>query len=239
MKKYNPHKDSDPQATLDWIESLDSIIKDEGIERAHYILERLIEYSRRHGVRLPYSPCTAYYNTIPLEQQEPFPGNRAIERRIKSIIRWNAMAMVARANKYNEGIGGHISTYASAATLYEVGFNHFFRGPEYHGGDLVFIQGHATPGIYARSFFEGRITEDHLHNFRQEIKSDLGLSSYPHPWLMPDYWEFATVSMGLGPIMAIYQARFMKYLQNRGLIEDVNKKVWAFLGDGEMMSLNH
>ena len=234
MKRYDPHKDSDQQATLEWVESLDSIIKNEGIERAHYILERLIEYSRRHGVRLPYSPCTAYYNTIPLEQQEPFPGNRAIERRIKSIIRWNAMAMVARANKYNEGIGGHISTYASAATLYEIGFNHFFRGPDYHGGDLVFIQGHATPGIYARSFFEGRLTEDHLHNFRQEIKSDLGLSSYPHPWLMPDYWEFATVSMGLGPIMAIYQARFMKYLQNRGLIEDVNKKVWAFLGDGEM-----
>jgi len=234
MKKYDPHKDSDQQATLEWIESLDSIIKNEGIERAHYILERLIEYSRRHGVRLPYSPCTAYYNTIPLEQQEPFPGNRAIERRIKSIIRWNAMAMVARANKYNEGIGGHISSYASAATLYEVGFNHFFKGPEYHGGDLLFIQGHVTPGIYARSFFEGRITEEHLHNFRQEIKSDLGLSSYPHPWLMPDYWEFATVSMGLGPIMAIYQARFMKYLQNRGLIEDVNKKVWAFLGDGEM-----
>tara|TARA_B100000131_G_scaffold308730_1_gene338407 strand:- start:6918 stop:9581 length:2664 start_codon:yes stop_codon:yes gene_type:complete len=234
MKKYDPHKDSDQQATLDWIESLNSVIENEGVERAHYILERLIEYSRRHGVRLPYSPCTAYYNTIPLEQQQPFPGNRTIERRIKSIIRWNAMAMVARANKYNEGIGGHISTFASAATLYEVGFNHFFKGPNYHGGDLVFFQGHVTPGIYARSFFEGRITEEHLHNFRQEISSDKGLSSYPHPWLMPDYWEFATVSMGLGPIMAIYQARFMKYLENRGLIEEVNKKVWTFLGDGEM-----
>ena len=234
MKKYDPHKDSDQQATLEWMESLHSVIENEGIERAHYILERLIEYSRRHGVRLPYSPCTAYYNTIPLEQQEPFPGNRSIERRIKSIIRWNAMAMVARANKYNEGIGGHISSFASAATLYEVGFNHFFRGPNYHGGDLVFFQGHVTPGIYARSFFEGRITEEHLHNFRQEISSEKGLSSYPHPWLMPDYWEFATVSMGLGPIMAIYQARFMKYLQDRNLIENVNKKVWAFLGDGEM-----
>ena len=234
MKKYDPHKDSDQQATLDWIESLNSVIENEGVERAHYILERLIEYSRRHGVRLPYSPCTAYCNTIPLEQQQPFPGNRTIERRIKSIIRWNAMAMVARANKYNEGIGGHISTFASAATLYEVGFNHFFKGPNYHGGDLVFFQGHVTPGIYARSFFEGRITEEHLHNFRQEISSDKGLSSYPHPWLMPDYWEFATVSMGLGPIMAIYQARFMKYLENRGLIEEVNKKVWTFLGDGEM-----
>ena len=234
MKKYDPHKDSDQQATLDWIESLNSVIENEGVERAHYILERLIEYSRRHGVRLPYSPCTAYYNTIPLEQQQPFPGNRTIERRIKSIIRWNAMAMVARANKYNEGIGGHISTFSSAATLYEVGFNHFFKGPNYHGGDLVFFQGHVTPGIYARSFFEGRITEEHLHNFRQEISSDKGLSSYPHPWLMPDYWEFATVSMGLGPIMAIYQARFMKYLENRGLIEEVNKKVWTFLGDGEM-----
>jgi len=234
MKKYDPHKDSDQQATLDWIESLDSVIENEGIERAHYILERLIDYSRRNGVRLPYSPCTAYYNTIPIEQQEPFPGNRAIERRIKSIIRWNAMAMVARANKYNEGIGGHISTYASAATLYEVGFNHFFKGPEYNGGDLVFIQGHATPGVYARSFIEGRLTEQHLHNFRQEIKSELGLTSYPHPWLMPDYWEFATVSMGLGPIMAIYQARFMKYLENRELIDRHGKKVWAFLGDGEM-----
>ena len=234
MKKYDPHKDSDHQATQEWLESLHSVIENEGIERAHYILERLIEYSRRHGVRLPYSPCTAYYNTIPLEQQQPFPGNRAIERRIKSIIRWNAMAMVARANKFNEGIGGHISSFASAATLYEVGFNHFFRGPDYYGGDLVFFQGHVTPGIYARSFVEGRITEEYLHNFRQEISSEKGLTSYPHPWLMPDYWEFATVSMGLGPIMAIYQARFMKYLQDRNLIEDVNKKVWAFLGDGEM-----
>ena len=234
MKKYDPHKDSDQQATLEWMESLHSVIENEGIERAHYILERLIEYSRRHGVRLPYSPCTAYYNTIPLDQQKPFPGNRSIERRIKSIIRWNAMAMVARANKYNEGIGGHISSFASAATLYEVGFNHFFRGPNYYGGDLVFFQGHVSPGIYARSFFEGRLTEEHLHNFRQEISSEKGLSSYPHPWLMPDYWEFATVSMGLGPIMAIYQARFMKYLQDRSLIENVNKKVWTFLGDGEM-----
>ncbi len=234
MKKYDPHKDSDQQATIEWLESLESVIEHEGIERAHYILERLIEYSRRHGVRLPYSPCTAYYNTIPLDQQQPFPGNRSIERRIKSIIRWNAMAMVARANKFNEGIGGHISSFASAATLYEVGFNHFFRGPDYYGGDLVFFQGHVTPGIYARSFIEGRISEEHLHSFRQEISNDKGLTSYPHPWLMPDYWEFATVSMGLGPIMAIYQARFMKYLQDRNLIEDVNKKVWAFLGDGEM-----
>ena len=234
MKKYDPLKDTDSLETKDWIESLDSIIKNEGIERAHFILEQLIEYSRVNGVRLPYSPNTPYLNTIPLEAQEPFPGNRAIERRIKSIIRWNAMAMVVRANKFNDGIGGHISTFASAATLYEVGFNHFFKGPDYFGGDLLFIQGHVTPGIYARSYLEGRLTEEHLHNFRQEIKTDVGLSSYPHPWLMPDYWEFATVSMGLGPIMAIYQARFMKYLQNRNLIEDTDKKVWAFLGDGEM-----
>ena len=234
MKKYDPLKDTDSLETKDWIESLDSVIKNEGIERAHFILEKLIEYSRVNGVRLPYSPKTPYLNTIPLEAQEPFPGNRAIERRIKSIIRWNAMAMVVRANKFNDGIGGHISTFASAATLYEVGFNHFFKGPDYFGGDLLFIQGHVTPGIYARSYLEGRLTEEHLHNFRQEIKTDVGLSSYPHPWLMPDYWEFATVSMGLGPIMAIYQARFMKYLQNRNLIEDTDKKVWAFLGDGEM-----
>ena len=234
MKKYDPLKDTDSLETKDWIESLDSVIKNEGIERAHFILEKLIEYSRVNGVRLPYSPKTPYLNTIPLEAQEPFPGNRAIERRIKSIIRWNAMAMVVRANKFNDGIGGHISTFASAATLYEVGFNHFFKGPDYFGGDLLFIQGHVTPGIYARSYLEGRLTEKHLHNFRQEIKTDVGLSSYPHPWLMPDYWEFATVSMGLGPIMAIYQARFMKYLQNRNLIEDTDKKVWAFLGDGEM-----
>ena len=234
MKKYDPQKDTDSLATSEWIESLDSVIKNEGVERAHFILEKLIEHSRVNGVRLPYSPNTPYLNTIPLVSQEPFPGNRSIERRIKSIIRWNAMAMVARANKFNDGIGGHISTFASAATLYEVGFNHFFKGPDYFGGDLLFIQGHVTPGIYARSYLEGRLTEDHLHNFRQEIKSDLGLSSYPHPWLMPDYWEFATVSMGLGPIMAIYQARFMKYLQNRNLVENTDKKVWAFLGDGEM-----
>ncbi|MAV64603.1 MAG: pyruvate dehydrogenase (acetyl-transferring), homodimeric type [Pelagibacteraceae bacterium TMED124] len=234
MKKYNPHKDSDSQATLDWIESLDSVIKFEGIERAHYIIEKLIEYSRRNGVRLPYSPCTPYFNTIPTDQQQPFPGNRSIERRIKSINRWNAMAMVVRANKFNEGIGGHISTFASSATLYEVGFNHFFKGPDYHGGDLVFFQGHVAPGIYARSYMEGRLTEEHLRNFRKEISSKNGLSSYPHPWLMPNYWEFATVSMGLGPIMAIYQARFMKYLQNRNLIQKTDKKVWAFLGDGEM-----
>ena len=234
MSKNEQIKDTDKQETLEWIESIDSVIANQGVERAHYIIERLIEFSRQNGVRLPYSPNTSYTNTIPLQQQQPYPGNRNLERKIKSIIRWNAMAMVAKANKLKDGIGGHISSFASSATLYEVGFNHFFRGPDYYGGDLIFFQGHVTPGIYARSFMEGRISEEHLHNFRQEISNENGLTSYPHPWLMPDYWEFATVSMGLGPLMAIYQARFMKYLQNRNLIDDTDKKVWAFLGDGEM-----
>lgn len=232
---FDKNKDIDPQETREWIESLNAILETSGVERTHFILEKLQEYARRNGVRAPYSPNTDYLNTIPVSQQRPFPGDRAIERRIKSIIRWNAMAMVVKANRNHPGLGGHISTYASAATLYEVAFNHFFRGrSDDFEGDLIFFQGHASPGIYARAFLEGRLTEHQLHNFRQELAEGGGLSSYPHPWLMPDFWQFATVSMGLGPIQAIYQARFMKYMYDRGLMADKGRKVWAFLGDGEM-----
>ncbi len=188
----------------------------------------------RSGYRLPFSATTPYQNTIPSAKQPPFPGSQELERRIKSLVRWNALAMVMRANKRQEGIGGHISTYASAATLYEVAFNHFFRAQTPDGDrDLVFFQGHASPGMYARAFLEGRITEKQLENFRRELAEGGGLSSYPHPWLMKDFWEFPTVSMGLGPIQAIYQARFNRYLENRGLKQCNQGKVWAFLGDGE------
>ncbi len=231
-KKY---QDQNPQETRDWIESLQALIQGEGLERTHFILDTLIESARRHGCRMPYSPNTSYVNTIPVSQQKPYPGDRETERRIKSVIRWNAMAMVVKANRENHGIGGHISSFASAATLYEVGFNHFFRGPDDpSGGDLIFFQGHTSPGIYARAYLEGRLSKEKLHNFRRELSEKGGLSSYPHPWLMPDFWQFATVSMGLGPIMAIYQARFMRYLIDRGLIKDTGRKIWAFLGDGEM-----
>src|SRR6187401_3668210 len=186
------------------------------------------------GVELPFTAVTAYVNTIKPQDETPLPGSQEIERRIKSLIRWNAMAMVVRANRNSEGIGGHISTYASAATLYEVAFNHFFKGKGRDGdGDIIYFQGHAAPGIYARAFLEGRLSAQKLENFRRELKDGGGLSSYPHPWLMPDFWEFPTVSMGLGPIMAIYQARFMRYLCDRGLMERKGRKVWAFLGDGE------
>ena len=226
--------DTDPQETKEWIDSMKSLIYHSGSDRAHFILNKLVSYSRSNGIRMPFRPNTDYINTIPLEQQEPYSGDRAIERRIKSIIRWNAMAMVVRANRKNHGIGGHISSYASSATLYEVGFNHFFQGPNNNGGDIIFFQGHCSPGIYSRSFLEGRISEKDLKNFRLETGKDGGLSSYPHPWLMPEYWQFATVSMGLGPIMAIYQARFMHYLNDRNIINNHKKRVWAFLGDGEM-----
>ena len=220
--------------TQEWIESLDYVLQHGGSERVQDLLRELELHAYEFGVRLPFSASTPYINTIPAEEQPPFPGNRDIERRIKSIIRWNAMAMVVRANRTSAGIGGHISTYASAATLYEVGFNHFFRGKgENHSGDQIYFQGHASPGIYARAFLEGRLSVEHLENFRQELRPEGGLSSYPHPWLMPDFWEFPTVSMGLGPIMAIYQARFNRYLEDRGLKKDTGAKVWAFLGDGE------
>ncbi|MCL6545597.1 MAG: pyruvate dehydrogenase (acetyl-transferring), homodimeric type, partial [Bryobacteraceae bacterium] len=226
-------EDLNPQETAEWLEALDEVVEDAGLERASFLLDRLIERARRSGVVVPHSLNTPYVNTIPAEEELPFPGDRELERRIKSFIRWNAMAMVVRANKYDPGIGGHISTYASLATLVEIGFNHFFRAS--YGdqpGDLVYFQGHASPGIYARAFLEGRLSERHLENFRHELRSHPGLSSYPHPWLMPDFWQFPTVSMGLGPINAIYQARFMRYLENRGIIPPTPRKVWAFLGDG-------
>lgn len=218
----------------EWIDSLDYVLSHAGPERVIELMAHLQAHAQRRGVTFPFTANTPYINTIPAAEQPPYPGSREIERRIKSIIRWNAMAMVVRANKGNLGLGGHISTYASAATLYEVAFNHFFRGKDENGtGDMVYFQGHASPGIYARAFLEGRLSEAHLENFRRELAEGGGLSSYPHPWLMPDFWEFPTVSMGLGPIMSIYQARFNKYMVNRGLMEANDRKVWAFLGDGE------
>ncbi len=227
-------KDIDPIETQEWLEALEAVFEREGTERAHFLLEHLIDTARRSGAHLPYSANTAYLNTILLTQEERSPGDAAMEWRIRSIIRWNALAMVVRANRITSELGGHIASFGSAATLYDVGFNHFWHAPsDKHGGDLVFIQGHSAPGIYARAFLEGRITEKQLLKFRQEVDGD-GLSSYPHPWLMPDFWQFPTVSMGLGPIMAIYQARFLKYLHNRGILDTEGRKVWAFLGDGEV-----
>ena len=234
--------DFDPPEGLDleqveieeWLDSLDYVIKTGGADRVQKLLRRLQHRAAEFGISLPFTANTPYINTIPRTHQPRFPGNREIERRIKSIIRWNAMAMVVRANRESSGIGGHISTYASAATLIEVGFNHFFRGKDDpSGGDQVYFQGHASPGIYARAFLEGRLTEAQLQNFRRELRPGGGLSSYPHPWLMPNFWEFPTVSMGLAPITAIYQARFNRYLEDRGLLER-SGKVWAFLGDGEL-----
>ncbi len=225
--------DVDPQETQEWMEALDAVIEHEGTDRAHYLLEKLIDKARRRGAYLPFSANTAYLNTIPEHQQEPYPGDRAVERRIRSLTRWNAMAMVVQANRISTELGGHIASFASSATLYDVGMNHFFHARnEDHGGDLVFFQGHSAPGIYSRSYLEGRLSEDQMHNFRQEVDGK-GLSSYPHPWLMPEFWQFPTVSMGLGPIMAIYQARFMNYLHDREMIDAGKRKVWAFLGDGE------
>jgi pyruvate dehydrogenase E1 component len=217
----------------DWLESLDAVIDHHGLTAAGRLLQNLTRRAEHAGVQLPFTANTPYVNTIQPEEDPAYPGDRDLEQRIKSLIRWNALAMVVRANRHADGIGGHISTYASAATLYEVGFNHFFRAhTETHPGDLVYYQGHASPGIYARAFLEGRLTQEHLENFRRELRGP-GLSSYPHPWLMPDFWEFPTVSMGLSPIMAIYQARYQRYLEDRGLIPPSDAKVWAFLGDGE------
>lgn len=225
--------DIDPQETQEWLDALDSVIINAGTERAHYLLEKLIEKARRSGAYLPYSATTAYINTIPPGKEERSPGNNAIEHRIRSYVRWNAMAMVLRANR-NTNVGGHIASFASAATLYDVGYNHFWHAPcETHGGDLVYVQGHSSPGIYAYAFLAGELSEEQLDNFRQEAGGK-GLSSYPHPWLMPTFWQFPTVSMGLGPLMAIYQARFMKYLGSRGLVSTDGRKIWAFMGDGEM-----
>src|SRR6476661_3674309 len=229
----SPLPDPDPQETQEWLDALDGVLEYEGTQRAHYLLEKLIDKARRSGAYLPYSANTAYINTIPPGQEERSPGNHELEHRIRSYVRWNAMAMVVRANKISSELGGHIASFASAATLYDVGFNHFWHAPsENHGGDLIFAQGHSSPGIYARAFLEGRITEEQLINFRQEVDGK-GLSSYPHPKLMPDFWQFPTVSMGLGPLMAIYQARYARYLEARGLADTRGTHVWAFLGDGE------
>src|SRR5271154_2013245 len=218
----------------EWLESLDSVLQSSGPDVASYILERLRAHAKVIGIEIPFTANTPYVNTIPHRLQPEFPGDQQLERRIKSLVRWNALAMVVRANREEHGIGGHISTYASAAALYEVGFNHFFRArtAEFEG-DTIYFQGHAAPGIYSRAFLEGRLSAEKLANFRRELKPGGGLSSYPHPWLMPDFWEFPTVSMGLGPLMAIYQARYNRYLENRGLKPATDAKVWAFLGDGE------
>ena len=225
--------DYDPQETSEWIDALKGVLANEGPDRAHFLIEQLIGEARRAGAFVPFSANTDYINTIPVEQQPKKPGDEAIEETIRNYARWNAMAMVVRANKHTN-VGGHIASYASAATLYDVGFNHFWRGmSDKHPGDLVYIQGHSAPGIYARAFLLGRFTEAQLDNFRQEVDGK-GVSSYPHPWLMPDFWQFPTVSMGLGPLMAIYQARFMKYLQGRALAPTEGRKVWCFCGDGEM-----
>jgi pyruvate dehydrogenase E1 component len=229
-------RSSDPDAveTAEWLDALESVFRTEGAERGHYLIERLIDQARRSGAHLPYSANTAYLNTIHVRDQPQPAGEPGLEYRIRSLVRWNALAMVVQANRENAELGGHIATFASAATLYDVGFNHFWKGPEHPDGpDLLYIQGHSSPGIYARAFLEGRLSEEQLNRFRQEVGGG-GLSSYPHPWLMPEFWQFPTVSMGLGPILAIYQARFMKYLEHRGLAELKSRKVWCFMGDGEM-----
>ena len=226
--------DADPTETREWLDSLRYVINSRGGDRAAYLLHAIEQEAYRLGVAIPFSATTPYINTIPADRQPPYPGNREIERRIKSIIRWNAMAMVVRANREDKSIGGHISTFASSATLVEVAMNHFIRGRgDDYSGDQVYFQGHASPGIYSRAFLEGRLTEKHLENFRRELAPGGGLSSYPHPWLMPEFWEFPTVSMGLGPIMSIYQARFNKYLQDRGIKDTSKQHVWCFIGDGE------
>ena len=226
--------DIDDQETQEWLDSLNSVINTDGPERAHFLIEKMIDQARRSGTNLPYNATTSYVNTIPTHLQQRHPGNPDMERRIRALIRWNSVMTVLRANEKSPGIGGHIASFQSAATLYDVGFNHFFRGAnDNFPGDLVYFQGHSSPGIYARAFLEGRMSEDQLNNFRMESGGQ-GLSSYPHPWLMPDFWQFPTVSMGLGPIMGIYQARYLKYLHDRGIADTSNRKVWVFCGDGEM-----
>jgi pyruvate dehydrogenase E1 component len=232
QKGVNGSQDIDPIETKEWIDALNGVIQQEGVDRAAFLIDEQISHARVSGVVQPFHAETPYINTIPVEQQAKLPGDQEIEHKIRSYTRWNAMAMVLKANK-DTNVGGHISSFQSAATLYDVGFNHFWHAPsDKHGGDLVFVQGHVATGVYARAYMLGRLTEENLNNFRQEVDGK-GISSYPHPWLMPDFWQFPTVSMGLGPIMAIYQARFMKYLQDRGMAQTEGRKVWAFLGDGE------
>jgi pyruvate dehydrogenase E1 component len=227
-------QDIDPQETREWLDALDAVLDAEGPERAHFLLESLVDKARRSGTNLPYTPTTAYINTILPHAEDLLPGDQEMEHRIRSLIRWNAVATVLRANKESSELGGHIASFQSAATLYDVGFDHFWHAPsKAHGGDMIFMQGHSAPGVYARAFLEGRITQEQMENFRREVDGE-GISSYPHPWLMPDFWQFATVSMGLGPLQAIYQARFMKYLHHRGIVNTEGRKVWAFMGDGEM-----
>jgi pyruvate dehydrogenase E1 component len=233
QKEGSGREELDARELNEWLEAMDDVIRRHGSAPASHLLRRLENRARREGVDLPFRLSTPYINTIPRSREPRFPGSREIERRIKSLVRWNAMAMVVRANREHEGIGGHISTYASAATLYEVGFNHFFRAPdENHAGDFVYFQGHAAPGVYARAYLEGRLTTEQLDEFRREVDGK-GVSSYPHPWLMPDFWQFPTVSMGLSPLMAIYQARFNRYLKDRGILDTSNSRVWCFIGDGE------
>ncbi|MGA8148960.1 MAG: pyruvate dehydrogenase (acetyl-transferring), homodimeric type [Gallionellaceae bacterium] len=229
----NNTPDIDPQETQEWMDALASVLEKEGADRAHYLIDQLIHQARLAGDDLPISATTPYFNSIPLDKEERPGGNQELEHRIRALMRWNAMVLILNANRESSELGGHIASFASAATLYDVGFNHFFHGKtENHGGDLVYFQGHSSPGMYARAFLEGRISEAQMYKFRQEVDGG-GLSSYPHPWLMPDFWQFPTVSMGLGPLMAIYQARFMRYLQHRGIVNTEGRKVWAFLGDGE------
>ena len=225
--------DPDPAETREWLEALDSVLEFEGTDRAEQLLDSLLAEGRRRQVPVPYSAATPYRNTIPPEREQPYPGDQGVEHSIRAMNRWNALAIVLRANKETSELGGHIASYQSAATLYDVGYNHFWRGDrDGRSGDSIYFQGHSSPGFYARAFLEGRLTEEQLDKFRQETGGG-GLSSYPHPWLMPDFWQFPTVSMGLGPIMSIYHARFLKYLQGRGLAETSDRKVWGFLGDGE------
>ena len=226
--------DIDPTEPQEWLDSLTAVISKDGSDRAHYLLKKLIDETYKEGINKPLTRNTPYTNTISPENEVKSPGDQNIERKIRSLIRWNAAAMVVKANKKNPELGGHIGTFASAATLYDVGMNHFWRAKNNKfGGDLIYFQGHSAPGMYARAFLEGRLTANELSNFRQEVGVN-GLSSYPHPWLMPKFWQFPTVSMGLGPILSIYQARFTKYLINRGLLKNEDRKIWAFLGDGEM-----
>ncbi len=233
-KQMSPLDDIDTSETAEWLDALNAVVAHRGAARTNYLINRLVDEARREGIYVPRSLTTAYKNTISFEQEEKSTGDRAIEHRLRSIIRWNALAIILRANKESSELGGHIASFQSAATLYDIGFGHFWHAQsDRHGGDLLFIQGHSSPGIYARAFLEGRLTEDQLLGYRQETGGK-GMSSYPHPWLMPDFWQFPTVSMGLGPLMAIYQARFLKYLQGRGLAETAERKVWAFMGDGEM-----
>jgi pyruvate dehydrogenase E1 component len=225
--------DKDPEETREWIEAIEGVVRNEGSEKAHFLLQELIDKARGKGVSIPYKATTPYINTIPPHESARMPGDTNIARSLAAYIRWNAMAMVVRANRKGTGLGGHIASFSSSAALYEVGFDYFFKGLNYkNGGDLIFFQGHSSPGMYSRAFLEGRLTEENLDHFREEVQGK-GLSSYPHPWLMPDFWQFPTVSMGLGPLQAIYQARFMKYMQARGLSEASERRVWAFLGDGE------